>query len=288
MIDLPHLAKGKVRDLYAVSDDRILMVASDRVSVFDVVLGDEIPDKGRVLTGLAAFWFEKTAGLVPNHFVSADPAEFPGQSEAAGRAMVVRAADPIRVECIGRGYLFGSAWDEYRHTGRVQGRALPAGLREAERLPEPRFTPTTKAETGHDLALDDDEAARLVGDEAFEAIRDMTLAVYSAGAAHAEAVGIVLADTKLEFGEIDGEIVVIDEMLTPDSSRYWPADQYAPGGSPPSFDKQFVRDHYRATGWDREPPAPPLPSEVIEGTRERFVEAYERITGTPFAEWYGS
>jgi len=286
VIDLPHLAKGKVRDLYELSDDRILMVASDRVSVFDVVLGDEIPDKGRVLTGLAAFWFEKTAGLVASHFLSADPAEFPGQPEAAGRSMVVRAAQPIRLECIGRGYLFGSAWDEYREIGRVQGRSLPAGLREAERLPEPLFTPTTKAETGHDLALSDAEAARLTGEETFEAIREMTLVVYEAGAAHAETAGIVLADTKLEFGEIDGEIVVIDEMLTPDSSRYWPADQYVPGGSPPSFDKQFVRDHYRAADWDREPPAPPLPPEVIEGTTARYVEAYERITGQPFAHWY--
>jgi len=288
MSALRHIAKGKIRDLYALPDDRILIVASDRLSVFDVVLDDEIPDKGRVLTGLSSFWFEKTAGLVPNHFITADPAEFPGAAHVAGRAMIVRAAQPIRMECIARGYLFGGAWAEYQATGRVQGRVLPSGLREAARLPEPLFTPTTKAEAGHDLPLSDREAVGLVGDDVFEQIRELTLAVYGAGAAHAESAGILLADTKLEFGHVAGELVVIDELLTPDSSRYWPADAYRPGGSPPSFDKQFVRDHYLGTDWNREAPAPPLPRDVIEGTRARYVEAYERITGQSFADWFGS
>lgn len=287
MIDLPRVAKGKVRDLYDLGESTLLVVASDRVSVFDVVLGDEIPDKGRVLTGLATFWFEHTSDLVPNHYVSSDPAEFPDQPEVAGRAMVVRAARPIRLECVARGYLFGGAWEEYRRSGRVQGRLLPSGMWEAEPLPEALFTPTTKAEAGHDVPLSDADAAALVGADTFEQVRDLTLAVYRAGAEHAASAGILLADTKLEFGHVDDELVVIDELLTPDSSRYWPADEYVPGGSPPSFDKQFVRDHYLGTDWNREPPAPRLPSEVIAGTRARYVEAYERITGQPFATWWG-
>ena len=285
---LRHLYTGKVRDLYEVSHDRMLMVASDRVSVFDVVLPDEIPDKGRVLTGLSTHWFEQTAHIWPNHVISADPTDLPetAGTEVAGRAMLVRATRPVRLECIARGYLFGSAWSEYAAQGTVCGRALPAGLRQAEELPEPIFTSTTKAEQGHDEAVTDAEAAALVGDDVFEQVRTATLAIYAFARAHAATQGVLLADTKLEFGTVDGELIVIDEMLTPDSSRYWPAEHYAVGTSPPSFDKQFVRDHYLALGWDQTPPAPPLPQSVIDGTRARYVEAYELITGLSFDEWF--
>jgi len=285
---LRHLYTGKVRDLYEVSHDRMLMVASDRVSVFDVVLPDEIPDKGRVLTGLSTHWFEQTAHIWPNHVISADPTDLPetAGTEVAGRAMLVRATRPVRLECIARGYLFGSAWSEYAAQGTVCGRALPAGLRQAEELPEPIFTSTTKAEQGHDEAVTDAEAAALVGDDVFEQVRTATLAIYAFARAHAATQGVLLADTKLEFGTVDGELLVIDEMLTPDSSRYWPAEHYAVGTSPPSFDKQFVRDHYLALGWDQTPPAPPLPQSVIDGTRARYVEAYELITGRSFDEWF--
>jgi phosphoribosylaminoimidazole-succinocarboxamide synthase len=289
-IGLPHLYTGKVRDLYDAGNDRLLMVASDRVSVFDVVLPDPIPDKGRVLTAIASFWFDLTADLLPNHVLSVDPADLPAAArpDADGRAMLVRRTEPVRMECIARGYLFGGAWKEYREQGTVQGRPMPSGMREAEPLPEPLFTPTTKADVGHDLSMTDDEAVALVGIEAFDRLRDAALAIYRRGAEHAAGRGILLADTKFEFGFApDGELLLIDEVLTPDSSRYWLADEYAPGGSPPSFDKQYVRDHYLATGWDRTPPAPSLPAEVVAGTRARYVEAYERITGRAFADWYG-
>jgi phosphoribosylaminoimidazole-succinocarboxamide synthase len=277
-----------VRDLYEVDHDRMLIVASDRISVFDVVLDDEIPDKGRVLTGLSTFWFDRTAAVFPNHLISADPTDFPETSgpEVAGRAMLVRASRPVRLECIARGYLFGSAWSEYDERGTVSGRPLPAGLQQAERLPEPIFTTTTKAEEGHDLTLTEAEATELVGADLYERIATATLEVYRFGAAHAEACGVILADTKLEFGTIDGELLVIDEMLTPDSSRYWAAEDYRVGTSPASFDKQFVRDHYLGVGWDQTRPAPPLPPDVIEGTRARYVEAYELLTGESFDEWY--
>lgn len=286
---LPHRYSGKVRDLYEVDHDRMLVVASDRISVFDVVLPDEIPDKGRALTALSTFWFERTAAVWPNHVVSSDPTDFPetAGSEIAGRAMLVRAARPVRLECIARGYLFGSAWSEYEQAGTVGGRMMPAGLRQAERLPEPIFTTTTKAEVGHDETLTETEAAASVGDDVYEQVRDATLAIYDHAAAHAESCGLILADTKLEFGTLDGEVIVIDEMCTSDSSRYWAAEEYAVGGSPPSFDKQFVRDHYLALGWDQRSPAPPLPRAVIDGTRARYVEAYEMLTDTSFDEWYG-
>ena len=290
MIDLPHLYSGKVRDLYDAGDDRILMVASDRVSVFDVVLPDLIPDKGRVLTALSTYWFDRTADLLPNHVLSVDPADFPAAArpDADGRATLVRRTDPVPMECIARGYLFGSAWKEYRTQGTVQGRTMPTGMQEAEVLPEPLFTPTTKADEGHDLPMTDVEAVALVGADVFARLRDAALAIYARGAEHAAARGIILADTKFEFGTTaDGELLLIDEVMTPDSSRYWPADSYAPGGSPPSFDKQYVRDHYLAIGWDQKPPAPPVPPEVVVGTRARYVEAYERITGRSFADWYG-
>jgi phosphoribosylaminoimidazole-succinocarboxamide synthase len=286
---LRHHYTGKVRDLYEVSHDRMLIVASDRISVFDVVLPDEVPDKGRVLTGLSTFWFEQTAHLWPNHVVSADPTDLPetAGTQIAGRAMLVRATTPVRLECIARGYLFGSAWSEYAEQGTVCGRTLPAGLRQAEVLPEPIFTSTTKAEAGHDEPVTDAEAAALVGEAIFEQVRAATLSIYGFAAAHAAAQGVLLADTKLEFGVVGDELLVIDEMMTPDSSRYWPAEHYAVGTSPPSFDKQFVRDHYLALGWDQRSPAPPLPQAVIDGTRARYVEAYELITGESFDEWFG-
>jgi phosphoribosylaminoimidazole-succinocarboxamide synthase len=288
-IALPHHYTGKVRELYEVDHDRMLVVASDRISVFDVVLEDEIPDKGRVLTALSAFWFEQTASIVPNHLVSADPTDFPETAgpDVAGRAMLVRAAQPVRLECVARGYLFGSAWADYEATGAVQGHALPPGLRQAERLPEPLFTPTTKAEAGHDVPLTPLEAAALVGGERYEILRELTLQVYAHGAGQASARGLVLADTKLEFGEVDGDVILIDELLTPDSSRYWSAEDYRVGTSPPSFDKQFVRDYYRSIGWNLEPPIPRLPADVVRGTRERYVEAYEQLTGRSFDNWYG-
>ena len=286
---LPHLYSGKVRDLYRVDDDRLLIVASDRVSVFDVVLPDAIPDKGRVLTAISSFWFDAIVDLAPNHVLSFDPADFPtgAPPDIAGRAMLVRATQPVRMECIARGYLFGTAWAEYRERGTVQGRALAPGLREADPLPEPLFTPTTKADEGHDLPISDAEAVALVGEETFEAVKSCTLEIYEFGARHAAERGVILADTKLEWGHVDGKLLVIDELLTPDSSRYWPADGYAPGTSPPSFDKQYVRDHYLEIGWDKTPPAPHLPADVIAGTRARYVEAYERLTGRELADWYG-
>ena len=289
-IALPHHYTGKVRELYEVDHDRMLVVASDRISVFDVVLPDMIPDKGRVLTALSTFWFDATSHIVPNHLVSSDPTDFPETAgpDVAGRAMLVRAARPIRLECVARGYLFGSAWSDYEATGSVNGRALPAGLRQAERLAAPLFTPTTKAEAGHDLPLSDTDAAAMVGGDLFEQLREITVRIYEFGADLAASRGVILADTKLEFGVVDGELLVIDEMLTPDSSRYWPAEGYRVGTSPPSFDKQFVRDHYLGIGWDKEPPAPALPPEVIASTRGKYVEAYELLTGRSFDEWYGS
>jgi phosphoribosylaminoimidazole-succinocarboxamide synthase len=289
-IELPHLYSGKVRDLFDAGDDRLLMVATDRVSVFDVVLPDLIPDKGRVLTAISSFWFEQVADLLPNHVISVDPADFPAgaRPDADGRAMLVRRTEPVPMECIARGYLFGSAWTEYREHGTVQGRPMPAGMEEAEALPEPRFTPTTKAESGHDLPMTDEEAIAAVGARTFARLRDAALAIYARGAEHALSRGIILSDTKFEFGRApDGELLLIDEVLTPDSSRYWPKEEYRTGGSPPSFDKQYVRDHYLTLDWDRTPPAPPVPADVIAGTRERYVEAYERLTGKSFADWYG-
>lgn len=288
-IGLRHHSTGKVRDLYEVDHDRMLVVASDRISVFDVVLGDEIPDKGRALTALSTFWFEQTGAIWPNHLVSSDPTDFPETAgpDVAGRAMLVRAARPIRLECIARGYLFGSAWVEYETAGTVGGRPLRRGLREAEVLPEPVFTTTTKAKTGHDEPLTEEDAAALVGPLIYDQVREATLAIYRHAAGHAASRGLILADTKLEFGSVDGKVLVIDEMCTSDSSRYWRADEYAIGGSPPSFDKQFVRDHYLSIGWDKTPPAPALPAAVIDGTRARYTEAYEMLTDASFDEWYG-
>lgn len=285
---LKHLYSGKVRELYEVSHDRLLMVATDRISVFDVILPDLVPDKGRVLTALSSFWFDLTASLVANHVISADPTDFPeiaGES-VAGRAMLVHATRPVRLECVVRGYLFGSAWKEYRELGTIGGWPAPPGLEEAAPLPQPVFTPTTKAETGHDELLSAEDAISLVGRTRFERVRDLAIDLYELGAGHAQSRGLILADTKFEFGELDGEIILIDECMTPDSSRYWPADEYRVGTTPPSFDKQYVRDYMESTGWNKEPPAPQMPDEVIERTRSKYVEAYETITGLSCDDWF--
>ncbi|MGO9751674.1 MAG: phosphoribosylaminoimidazolesuccinocarboxamide synthase [Solirubrobacteraceae bacterium] len=281
--DLPLLAKGKVRDIYDLGDS-LLLVASDRISTYDVVHPTPIPDKGAVLTGLSAFWFEQTAAIIPNHMLSVAE-RIP--DAVRGRAMIVRKLRMLPVECIVRGYLSGSGWKDYQATGAVSGIALPAGLRESEQLPEPIFTPSTKADVGHDEAIDFDGAIALVGERAIaERIRDAALAVYRHAARRARANGIILADTKFELGlDQDGTLTLADEVCTPDSSRFWPADSYAPGAGQPSFDKQFVRDWATSTGWDRTPPAPAIPDEVVARTREKYIEAYERITGRPFAEW---
>jgi phosphoribosylaminoimidazole-succinocarboxamide synthase len=290
MLTADHfLRSGKVRDLYTLPDGRLLLVASDRISAFDVVLPDPVPDKGRVLTGLSSFWFSRTTDLVPNHVLSTDAATFPppfaGEPAFAGRATLVRKAAVVPMECVARGYLSGSGWAQYRATSSVCGVPLPGGLVESARLPAPIFTPTTKAPAGHDLPLDPDEAVALVGKGLFERLKELTLSIYERIADTAAANGVIVADTKLEFGFAEGELVLIDEVGTPDSSRFWPADAYAPGGAQPSFDKQFVRDWLDGVGWDREPPPPALRPDVVEGTAERYREAYERITGEPFGAY---
>jgi phosphoribosylaminoimidazole-succinocarboxamide synthase len=281
---------GKVRDLYRVDADRLLLVASDRLSAFDVVLPTPIPDKGRVLTGLSRFWFAETAGLVANHLLGTDPTELPPTfaaqvPELRGRSMICRPARVLPIEVIVRGYLSGSGWKDYLRTGAVGGITLPAGLRESERLPEPIFTPSTKAELGaHDENIDYAGAVTLVGAAMAARVRDLALALYAFGRDRAEQAGIILADTKFEFGidEANGELLLIDEVLTPDSSRFWDASTYAPGGPQASYDKQFVRDWLEASGWDKTAPGPDLPDAVVAGTRARYVEAFERITGASF------
>jgi phosphoribosylaminoimidazole-succinocarboxamide synthase len=281
-----RFAQGKVRDIYEAGDD-LLLVATDRISAFDVVLPTPIPDKGRVLTGLSLHWFELTKDIVANHLLSADATSFPDPygaeaAELAGRSMLVRRAQVIKVECVARGYITGSGWKDYQKTGAVCGIELPAGLVESQQLPEPIFTPTTKADTGHDLPLTFEETVDLVGRGLAERLKELTLSLYEAGAAHARERGIILADTKFEFGFADGEVILIDEVLTPDSSRFWPEDTYEPGRGQPSFDKQYVRDWLDASGWDHEPPTPQLPADVVEQTASRYQEAYARITGEPF------
>jgi phosphoribosylaminoimidazole-succinocarboxamide synthase len=269
--------RGKVRDIYDLGDE-LLFVATDRISAFDYVLGSGIPDKGKVLTQLSAFWFERTRHIVPNHVVSTDVPEFPG------RAMRVRRTTPILIECVARGYLSGSGWKDYQTTGVVCGVALPPGLRESDRLPEPIFTPATKAASGHDINISEKEAGSLVGEALVATLRDLTLKLYAFGAAHAERRGIILADTKFEFGLIDNtEIILIDEVMTPDSSRYWPSDQYVPGQAQPSFDKQFVRDYLERIRWNKQPPVPSLPDDVVMRTREKYLEAHRRLTGQELA-----
>ena len=284
LADLPLIASGKVREIYEGRDRTLLIVASDRISTYDSVHPTPIPDKGAVLTGLSTFWFERTAGIVPNHMLSVTDGV---PDEARSRGMLVRRLEMLPIECVVRGYLSGSGWKDYQRTGEVCGIAVPEGLSESDRLPEPIFTPATKAVEGHDENIDFDRAAELVGDRALtERVREVSLAVYQHAADHACERGIILADTKFEFGlDSDGELTLGDEVCTPDSSRFWPADQYEPGRPQPSFDKQFVRDWASSTGWDRNPPAPPIPDDVVARTREKYIEAYERVTGEPFDAW---
>jgi phosphoribosylaminoimidazole-succinocarboxamide synthase len=272
--------RGKVREVYSAGD-RVLLVASDRLSAFDCVLPDPIPGKGVVLTALSAFWFQRL-DFVPNHFLTADFGAFPEELKPfaaglAGRSMLVRRTRPLPVECVVRGYLAGAAWEEYRAAGTAGGHELPRGLREASRLPEPIFTPTTKAVEGHDEPITWEHCRRLLGDETAHAVRAASFEVYNYGRAVAERAGVIVADTKLEFGLCDEELLLIDECLTPDSSRFWPADGWEPGRTPPSFDKQFVRDYLVASGWNRQPPAPHLPAEIIARTAEKYREAYQRL-----------
>jgi len=283
--DLPLslFARGKVRDLYNVDDD-LLFVATDRISAFDHVLASGIPDKGRVLTQLSLFWFELLRDIIPNHLVTADVSAFPAAlaphaDELRGRSMLVRTAQMFPVECVVRGYLVGSGWSEYKKTSAVCGIQLPAGLRESERLPEPIFTPAAKNNVGHDENISFERMVDMIGVEPAAKLRDLSLNVYSAAARHAESRGLILADTKFEFGVVDGKIVLADEALTPDSSRYWPMEGYAPGGSQPSFDKQFVRDYLESIRWNKQAPAPGLTDEVVARTRDKYLEAYRLITG---------
>jgi phosphoribosylaminoimidazole-succinocarboxamide synthase len=278
---LKLVGRGKVRDIYDLGD-RLLIVATDRLSAFDVVLPTPIPDKGRVLTQLSLFWFEKLADVVPHHVLEAR--DFSGElapyaAALAGRAMLVRRTQPFPIECVVRGYISGSGWKDYQKTGAICGIPLPAGLRESDKLPEPIFTPSTKATTGHDENISFDEAAKLVGRPLAERLRDTSIMLYKRAAEHAAARGIIIADTKFEFGMLDAKIIWIDEALTPDSSRFWPADQYAPGKAQPSFDKQFVRDYLEKIGWNKQPPAPALPPDVVSGTQQKYRDAYQRITG---------
>jgi phosphoribosylaminoimidazole-succinocarboxamide synthase len=285
--DLPLIHRGKVRETYRLNDDRLLLVATDRLSAFDVVFDQPIPDKGRVLTGLSVWWFDRLGGLGPTHFLSAASEDLPEAArtpELDGRVMLVRRAQRIDAECVVRGYLAGSGWAEYRSSGMVGGHSLPDGLREADRLPEPIFTPSTKAEVGHDENITRDQLAEMVGTDLARQLEERSLALYRSGAERAAEVGLILADTKFEFGWIDGQLALIDEVLTPDSSRFWDAAAYVPGASPPSFDKQYVRDFVASSGWNKEPPAPALPDDVIAGTRDRYVTAYERLTGSQWRD----
>jgi phosphoribosylaminoimidazole-succinocarboxamide synthase len=293
-MELPRVHSGKVRELYDAGEGRLLMVASDRVSAFDVIMTEPIADKGRVLTAMTSFWCEEMADVVPGTIVAVDPAaieEALGGATLpagwAGRAQLVRRADMLPLECIVRGYLAGQAYEEYARAGTVHGTAMPPGLQLASRLPEPIFTPSTKADEGHDETIDFERAAELVGDSALIGrVRDASIELYSFAAAHAREHGVILADTKFEFGlDPDGSLIVGDEVLTPDSSRYWPADGYEVGHGQPSFDKQYVRDWATGSGWDKLPPAPAIPDDVVAGTRDRYVEAYERIVGKPFSDW---
>jgi phosphoribosylaminoimidazole-succinocarboxamide synthase len=301
---ITHVASGKVRDLYAIGDEELLLVASDRISTYDVVHPTPVPDKGRILTAMSAFWFARLGEITPHHLLTADPAEVLDGLDVdgagldpvwlAGRTMRCRRTEVVPFECVVRGHLAGSGWVDYRSTGAVCGIPLPAGLREADELPEPLFTPATKAERGeHDQNVPFAAMVAQLGAPLAEELRRRSLAIHAAGAAHAASVGLILADTKLEFGLVDDgaggtELLLIDEVLTPDSSRYWPAEQWAPGGSPPSFDKQYVRDHVTTTGWDRTPPGPELPADVVAATRARYLEALERLTGRTLDGWWGS
>jgi len=293
----PPDRQGKVRDLYEFGD-RLIMVATDRISAFDYVLGSGIPDKGKVLTQISAFWFDRTRSLVANHVLSTDPADYPAGARGdadmlRGRSMLVTRTEPLAIECVARGYLSGSGWKDYQARGEVCGIRLPAGLRESDRLPQPIFTPATKAQSGHDINISEKEAAGMIGAPLLARVRDLTLRLYAEGTAYAESRGIIIADTKFEFGLLpaaDGDrrpaeerVMLIDEVLTPDSSRFWPRDGYQPGGAQPSFDKQFVRDYLERIRWNKQPPVPSLPDDVVVRTREKYVEAYQRLTGRALA-----
>ena len=288
---LERVHSGKVRDVYDAGDGLLLMVTSDRISAFDVVMTEPIRDKGRVLTGITTFWLEAVADLAPSHLVSVDPADFPSAAatlpDLDGRAMLVRRADMLPIECIVRGYLAGSAWKEYSQSGTVHGQRLPSGLQQSSPLPEPLFTPSTKATEGHDENISVEAAAELVGADVVAQAEELSLAVYRRAAEEATTGGIIVADTKFELGFIDGRLSICDEVLTPDSSRFWDVDAYQPGTSPPSFDKQPLRDWLEESGWDKTPPPPFLPYDVVRTTADRYVAAYERITGKPFSEWRG-
>lgn len=288
---LEHIYSGKVRDVYDAGDGLLLMIASDRISAFDHVFAEPVAHKGRVLTAMTDFWAAELSEIAPTHLVTADPGGFPPEAAAlpdvAGRAMLVRRAEMLPIECIVRGYLAGSAWKEYRASGTMHGTPLPEGLEESARLPEPVFTPSTKATVGHDENISFEAAIDLVGSEVAERAREICLAAYERGAARALERGIVIADTKFELGLVDGELAICDEILTPDSSRFWPADEWAPGAAPPSYDKQPVREWAESTGWDKESAAPPMPPEVVAATSERYVAAYERISGRSFGDWWG-
>jgi len=285
--------QGKVRDIYDFGD-RLLIVATDRISAFDYVLGSGIPDKGKVLTQISTFWFERLQPIVPNHLLSTTPSSYPGEARRAvellqGRSMLVTRTEPLPIECVARGYLSGSGWKDYAATGELCGIRLPVGLRESDRLPEPIFTPATKAQSGHDINITEKDAAELVGKRVLDRVKELTLRLYAEGAAHAESCGIIVADTKFEFGlvpveegdgrPVEDRIILIDEVLTPDSSRFWPRDSYSPGGAQKSFDKQFVRDYLERIRWNKMPPVPSLPDDVVANTREKYVEAFRRLTG---------
>jgi phosphoribosylaminoimidazole-succinocarboxamide synthase len=280
--------RGKVRDVYIVDRDQLLIVATDRISAFDYVLGSGIPDKGKVLTQLSAFWFDLLGDVVPNHLITADVRKFPAAlkpytDQLRGRSMLVRRTEPLEVECVARGYISGSGWKDYRATGAICGITLPAHLRESDKLPAPIFTPATKAQSGHDENISDEEAAEILGRDLLQQVKSLTLQLYARGTAHAASRGIILADTKFEFGIVtrDGtrELLLIDEALTPDSSRFWPADQYEPGHAQPSFDKQYVRDYLESIKWNKQPPVPSLPDDVVARTREKYLDAFRRLTG---------
>jgi phosphoribosylaminoimidazole-succinocarboxamide synthase len=294
-LGLPHVHSGKVRDIYAVDDDRLLMVTSDRLSAFDVVMAEPIPHKGRVLTAMSSFWFERLSDVVPGHLISTDVADLPGSAREAadradltGRVMLTRRAEMLPVECIVRGYITGSAWKEYRGSGTMHGAELPEGLQESEQLPEPVFTPSTKADEGHDENISFDAAAELIGESLAAKVRDVSVELYRRGAEWARERGIMIADTKFELGMVDGELVLCDEVLTPDSSRFWPVDAWRPGTTPPSYDKQPVRDYLDTLDWDKKPPPPPLPAEVVSATSERYIGGYELVTGRSFLDWPGA
>ena len=288
--DLPHVYSGKVRDIYDAGEGRLLMVTSDRLSAFDVVMAEPIPDKGRVLTAMSAFWFEQFDGVVGSHLLSTSLTDLPAAAqkpEWEGRVMLCRKAEMLPIECIVRGYITGSAWKEYSRSGTMHGEALPEGLIESSKLPEPVFTPSTKADEGHDENISFEAAAAVVGNELAERMREVSLELYTRGSEWAAERGIIIADTKFELGVIDGELVLADEVLTPDSSRFWPADRWEPGTTPPSFDKQPVRDFLDDLDWDKQPPPPPLPPDVVSATSNRYRDAYERITGRALADWHG-